>query len=545
MRVFIVGLSLSGMCIQAAQWTSSRLRGSPEPPHAFISEAVFTEIKLANALDMIPAPHADQWLIAENGGKIWAVPNEVSAASADLAIDIKALHPACDHVYGMAFHPAAARNNQVFITYTVGDALAEGSRLSRFRLMQEKPLVIDPRSEQILLTWRSGGHNGGAICFGRDGMLYLSTGDAGVPNPPDPFNTGQDLTDLLSSILRIDVDHASPGKSYEVPPDNPFLSTPGARPEIWAYGLRNPWKMSFDRRTGNLWCGDVGWQEWESIYLIQRGANYGWAATEGSNVIDMQRKGGPSRITPPVVTHPHAESASITGGFVYRGKRLPELVGAYIYGDYETGKIWALWHDGTRITRHEEIADTPWAIVSFAQGEDGELYFLHYGTPGSVHRLARNPRFGMLTSFPHKLSETGLFSDVAKQVPAPGVQPFAIRAPMWADGASANRFVGMPGGGSIITTVGIDKNTGRPRAMMKWPNDAVLAKTVSMELSEGKPESVREVETQLLHFDGESWNAYSIPLERGWHRCGASWCRRWRARARPGRRQLPRRTASI
>lgn len=506
----LAGISLLYSPAHAAPWTSSRMQGSPEPPHAFVSEQVFGSIALSNVTDMVPVPGSAQWLIAENGGKIWCVPNDHGATKAEVAIDIKALHIASDHVYGMAFHPQFASNRQVFITYTNGDKLADGSRLSRFKVTQEKPLTIDPKSEEILLTWRSGGHNGAAIAFGPDGMLYLSTGDSEVPNPADPLSTGQDISDFLSSILRIDVDHIEAGRPYAVPRDNPFVQTQGARPEVWAYGLRNPWKISFDRKTGNLWCGDVGWQEWENIFLIKRGGNYGWAATEGSNVLDMQRKGGPSPITPPVVTHSHAESASITGGFVYRGTRLPELQGAYIYGDYETGKIWALWHDGMQITRHEEIADTPFALVSFAQGDDGELYFIHYANPSTVHRLRRNPDAGRPVSFPHKLSETGLFSDVLRQVPAPGVLAFDIRAPMWADGATAQRFIGMvDGNGGIVTKVSTDKNTGRPRAKMTWPKNAVLAKTLRMEMTQGDAASAKNIETQMLHFDGEAWNAYS------------------------------------
>jgi putative heme-binding domain-containing protein len=492
---------------QAQPWSTSRVQGKPEPPHAFVTEQVLASVSLQNVTDMVPGPGLAQWLIAENGGKIWCVSQESPEPKADLAIDIKALHPACDHVYGLAFHPKFATNQQVFITYTVGAKLEEGSRLSRFRVTQSKPLVIDPQSEEILLTWLSGGHNGAAIAFGPDDMLYVSTGDAEVPNPPDPLSTGQDITDLLGSILRIDVDQTSGGKAYAIPQDNPFLKTPGARPEVWAYGFRNPWKISFDRTTGRLWCGDVGWQEWESIFLVTRGGNYGWAATEGSNVLDMKRYVGPSPISPPVVTHNHSEAASITGGFVYHGMDWPELKGAYIYADYETGKVWALWHDGSQITRHEEIADTPHAISTFAQDEAGELYLVHYANPSTIHRLARNPEAGKPARFPRLLSETGLFADTAAQTPSPGMQPFSIRAPMWADGATAQRFVGMTG--TIDTKVTLNKTTGRPSAKITWPKDAVLAKTVSIELTQGDTASARNIETQMLHFDGEDWNAYS------------------------------------
>ena len=153
----------------AEAWTTSRVHGSPEPPHAFVSEQVFTDIALSNVTDMVPVPGSGQWLIAENGGKVWCVPHDVGANKAELAIDMKALHPACDHVYGMAFHPAFASNKQIFITYTNGDKLEDGSRLSRFKVIQEKPLMIDPKSEEIIITWLSGGHNGAAVAFGPDG----------------------------------------------------------------------------------------------------------------------------------------------------------------------------------------------------------------------------------------------------------------------------------------------------------------------------------------------------------------------------------------
>lgn len=504
---FLIVISLLSGLSHAAEWPGSRVQGSPEPPHAFITEQIFTDLPLKNVTDMVPAPGLGQWLLAENAGKIWCVANAENSATADLTIDLKALHPECDHVYGIAFHPQFRTNKYIFITYTNGNIKDDGSRLSRFRVIQEKPLVIDPSSEEILLTWLSGGHNGAAIAFGPDGYLYLSTGDAEVPNPADPRSTGQDLSDFLSSILRIDVDHAADGKPYAVPADNPFCQTPRAKPENWAYGLRNPWKISFDKKTGQLWCGDVGWQEWENIFLITRGGNYGWPAMEGSNVVDMKRHRGPSAITAPVVTHSHAEAASITGGFVYHGTRLPELTGAYLYADYETGKIWALWHDGKQITRHEEIADTPYAIVTFAQAEDGELYFVHYAGASTVHRLVRNPEAGKQPTFPRKLSETGLFRDVQKQTPAPGVQAFTIRAPMWADGAMASRFVGMSG--SIKTTVTRNASTGRPHGKMTWPKDAVLAKTLRLEFTQGDPATAKNIETQLLHFNGEAWNAYS------------------------------------
>ena len=189
------------------------------------------------------------------------------------------------------------------------------------------PPRCDPKSEKVLITWLAGGHNGGDLHFGNDGYLYISTGDGASPNPPDRSNTGQDISDLLSSILRIDVDHEDKDRPYAIPADNPFIKTPKARPEVWAYGFRNPWRMSFDRPTGDLWVGDVGWELWEMIYRVKRGGNYGWSVMEGPQAVRPESKRGPTPILPPNLAFPHTEAASITGGYVYRGNKLKELQG--------------------------------------------------------------------------------------------------------------------------------------------------------------------------------------------------------------------------
>ena len=327
-------------------------------------------------------------------------------------------------------------------------------------------------------------------------MLYISTGDGMGPDPPDTLNTGQDISDLLSSVLRIDVDHPADGRAYGIPTDNPFVHTTGARPEVWAYGLRNPWRMSVDLKTGDLWVGDVGWELWEMIYRVERGANYGWSIMEGSHqVIKADGKRGPTLILPPTYEHPHSEAASITGGFVYHGSRLRDLQGAYIYGDYQTGKIWALRHDGTRITSHRELVDTPFQVVSFGEDRDGELMIVDFG--GTLQRLVPNPATGQ--QFPRKLSETGLFSAVSQQSLEAGVMPYAINAEQWLDGATAQRFIALPGSSTVITT------------NVPWmlPKDTVFVRTLSLPLIAGRLLSGSKVETQLLHFDGDNWNAYS------------------------------------
>lgn len=479
-----------------AQWTTSRIHGSPEAPKPFITEQVFTQVRMTEALEMIAMPGAGRFVSVERGGKIWSYPNAADATAA-LLIDLKQAHPQMHSAYGIAFHPQWKENGLVFIAYAYGDKVPDGTKLARFKLAQQEPPVLDPQSETVLLTWQSGGHNGASLQFGPDGMLYISTGDATAPSPPDSLNTGQDLSDFLASILRIDVDREENGKAYAVPKDNPFLQDAKALPEIWAFGFRNPWKISFDDK-GRLWCGDVGWELWEMVHLVQRGGNHGWSAYEASQPIkpEMQR---PEPVIPPVAAHPHTEAASITGGYVYHGSRFPELRDAYIYGDYETGKIWALWHDGKQVTRREEIADTPHKIATFGQSGDGEIFWINYEKDSRIFRLARNPAVGKPSQFPRQLSETGLFTDAAQQTPAAGVLPFEITEPMWQDGATARRFVALPDGQKITTTT--SGNPAKPNHTVTWPVDAVLARTISLKQ--------KRVETQVLHFDGETWNGYS------------------------------------
>lgn len=477
-----------------AQWTTSHIHGSPETPRPYIAEQVFAQVRMNDALEMIPMPGAGRFVSVERGGKIWSYPN-TPEATATLLIDLKAAHPQMHSAYGIAFHPQWKTNGLVFLAYAYGENVTDGTKLSRFKLSQQEPPVLDPQSETILLTWPSGGHNGASIQFGPDGMLYISTGDATAPSPPDSLNTGQDISDFLSSILRIDVDHEENGKAYAIPSDNPFLKTPKAMPEIWAFGFRNPWKISFDQK-GRLWCGDVGWELWEMIHLVQRGGNHGWSAYEASQPIKPETQ-RPEPIIPPVAAHPHTEAASITGGYVYHGTRFPELHDAYIYGDYETGKIWALWHDGKQVTRRDEIADTPHKISTFGQSEDGEIYWINYEKESRIYRLAPNPAVGKPSQFPRKLSASGLFTDTSKQTPAPGVFPFEITEPMWQDGATATRFIALPEGQRIKTTLnGLNFK-------VEWPADSVLARTLTW------PATQQRIETQILHFDGETWNGYS------------------------------------
>ncbi len=269
---------------------------------------------------------------------------------------------------GLAFHPQFKNNGRFFLNYTTKINGKLESHIMEFK--------ADPRSNQadpkpvreiLHIDQPFSNHNGGNLEFGPDGMLYAGFGDGGSGG--DPLQNGQNLGVLLGKMLRLDVDHGDP---YGIPKDNPFVNRSGARPEIFAYGLRNPWRFSFDRKTGQLWCGDVGQNIWEEVDIIESGKNYGWSAREGTHDFKPERAAGP--LTEPIKDYSHKVGQCVVGGYVYRGKQMPELEGVYIYADYQNGKIFALKWDGHALTLDTMLMQAPFNISSFGEDKDGELY---------------------------------------------------------------------------------------------------------------------------------------------------------------------------
>lgn len=495
-------------------WTTSKITGSPQPPSPFVTERIFPSLSFAEPCELVAVPGTNRLLVIEVKGKLYTFENKPNDESLqpELFADVTQLDPGFFRVYGIAFHPKFGDpkfpdQRYCYISYVLNGRTPQGTRISRFKVTDTDPPTVDLTSEQIVLTWLGGGHNGCHLQFGPDGMLYISSGDGGDSFPADGHNTGQDISDLLASVLRIDVDHADGNKLYRIPADNPFVGQPRARGEVWAYGLRNPWKMCFNPTDGSLWVGDVGWELWEMIYRIERGGNYGWSLTEGKQPVHRERARGPSPILPPTVEHDHTEARSITGGYFSQTDRLPELRDTYVYGDYVTGKIWGVKWAGGGVTKKEELVDTTIAIVSFGLDQSGDVLIVDYG--GTLHRLKENPRRDQNANFPTKLSETGLFADVKNDVPAPGVIPYQINAEPWADGMTAKRFVALPGGARLTTYEKTDVQIGLIKGEFQFPTDGVLAKTIYLEMEKGKPESRRRVETQVLHYDVDTWKAYN------------------------------------
>jgi glucose/arabinose dehydrogenase len=294
----------------------------------------------------------------------------------------------------VAFHPKFAENNQVYCYYTAVDP--RRAVLSRFSMDEARDKIL-PATEEVILEveepyWN---HNGGTVVFGPDGMLYLSIGDGGAAN--DPHGYGQDLSTLLAKVIRIDV--SGSGKIlYTVPADNPFVGVENARPEIWAYGLRNIWRMSFDRENGDLWAGDVGQNKWEEIDLVVKGGNYGWNKREGAHPFGGQKRGSkPEEDTSdsmidPVAEYGHREGLSVTGGNVYRGKEFPQLEGVYLYADYAFGTVWGIKRDGDEFIGPVEVMRKPGSLISsFGEANDGTIYAVTFEQseqgPGAIWKI--------------------------------------------------------------------------------------------------------------------------------------------------------------
>ena len=338
---------------------------------------------------------------------------------------------------GLAFHPRFAENGEFFVHYSTKTTPLT-MVLERYRVSNDNPDSADPASGEEILrvehpAWN---HKGGTICFGPDGYLYVAYGDGGKQN--DPFGNGQNLQNLLGKVLRIDVDSKGEKTAYGIPDDNPFVAVmaenggkpprpSGVRREIWAYGLRNPWRMSFDRRTGRLWIADVGQDLWEEINLGAKGANYGWSLREGNQPYAPTNTATGPGFVDPVWQYAHDIGKSITGGNVYRGKKLPELDGCYLYADYVSGRLWALTVDDAtnRATANRPIPHDREGlpVLSFGEDEAGEVYFTILSPDGrGIYTFRRRVE---AASSPH----TSASREIAAASPPPASEPPPTSSP--------------------------------------------------------------------------------------------------------------------
>lgn len=431
-----------------------------------------------------PPDGTDRIVVVEQNGLVRIFANDTQVMATTTYLDLTGVVNAGgeEGLLGFAFHPDYASNGTFYTYYTAANP--RRSVVSRWQV-SANPNVADATSEAILLQFDQpyGNHNAGALAFGSDGMLYIASGDGGSGN--DPQNNAQDLTSLLGKVLRLMPDGS-------IPPDNPFVGgSQGERGEIWAYGLRNPWRMTFDRASGTLWLGDVGQGSVEELDIIERGRNYGWRIYEGTRS-NLNPGFPPSAFELPEYEYVHALGASVTGGYVYRGPTLTSFGGAYVYADFVSGRTWALVHDGSQTISNTEITNLP-NPASFGEDEAGELYACCFD--GAIYRFQETGGGGSV--FPATLSATGLFTDVTTLTPTPGLIEYEVNAPLWSDGARKRRWLALPGQARIVF---------HPTDAWSFPVGTVLVKHFEIDVAPGQ---VRRLETRVLLHHQSGWQGYT------------------------------------
>ena len=463
-------------------------------------ERVFPSLDFQGALYMLQAPGDDsRWFVLQKSGRVRVFENESGVSAAGTFLDLSGVVNDSSEggLLGLAFNPDFATTGIAYLSYTRTPPGGTGmeSVISRF-VSVDGGLTLDPASERVLLTIAQpySNHNGGGMKFGPDGYLYIGLGDGGASG--DPQNNAQNTHNLLGAMLRIDV---SGGGDYGIPDDNPFagnsrcLTGQGAEPcpELFAWGLRNPWRFSFDRATGQLWAGDVGQGAREEIDIIELGGNYGWRYREGFNCFSPSTDCPTAGLTDPVLDYSHAEGGSVTGGYVYRGDDLPGLQGRYVFGDFTNGRIWTTDPDQDGAYHKVEIIASGLSVSSFGEGHDGELYVVDI-SGGGLYAF-RPGADGGSDTIPALLSETGCMDDTDPALPGPALIPYSPAAPFWSDGATKERWLALPDGTSISVTA--DGNFG-------FPVGSVLVKHFRI--------GDRLVETRMFmrHTDG-GWAGYT------------------------------------
>jgi quinoprotein glucose dehydrogenase len=368
-----------GLTFTASSPAADAPQPQPDTPLDVKAVRAFPELKFRRPVLLTNAGDgSNRIFVCSQPGKIFVFPNKPDVEEADVFLEWEKKTIYKDEefeegILGLAFHPKFKSNGEFFMYYT---EVPHISVISRFKVSKSDPNKADPASEEQLLRipqpyWN---HNGGTICFGPDGYLYIGLGDGGSAN--DPHKNGQNPKTVLGKILRIDVDHKDEGKKYAIPKDNPWVGQKDAAPEAFAMGIRNTWRMSFDRKTGTLWQADVGQDLWEEINLITKGGNYGWSLREGMHKFKEGADAKPELIEP-IWEYHHSIGKSITGGVVYRGKKLPELEGCYLYGDFVSGKLWGLKYDekAKKVSANYLLQGDNLPVMTYGEDEGGEVYF--------------------------------------------------------------------------------------------------------------------------------------------------------------------------
>jgi uncharacterized repeat protein (TIGR03806 family) len=494
------------------------------PASTYSTTRAFPTLSFTQPVALVTPPGENRRLfVVEKTGRIWVIPDVTATVpTRTLFLDLSSIVATGDGtdergLLALAFHPNYAANGRFFVWYTLNATTSAGGglhdRLAEFHVSATNASAADASSEQPLITQRdeAANHNGGQLLFGPDDYLYLSIGDEGGAN--DQFQNSQRIDrDFFSGIFRLDVDrrpgslpsnaHASVHTAtYSIPPDNPFVGAtafngasvnPAAvRTELWAVGLRNPWRMSFDPATGRLWCGDVGQGTREEIDVIVRGGNYGWNYREGTVAGPRGNPPAGTSFIAPIWDYPNpAQGSSVTGGIVYRGTRFPDLVGKYLFADFVSGRIWSLTPDGENPVASDrvQLLATDGGISSFGLDPSNGDILLADLTENAIKRLVATTIGG--TQLPATLSATGAFTNVVTFAPAPGVVAYEPNVSFWSDRATKHRWFALP-----ATTGAFGFS---PDDAWSLPTGAIWIKHFDLELTRGNPATARRVETRVL-----------------------------------------------
>ncbi len=372
---------LSMICILSDQGVPESKGDSHD--RKIVLKEVYSGIELKRPIMIaIPPDESNRYFFVQQTGEVLILPNDREATEAETFLDLSnrnlAKNDFEEGLLNLSFHPSFKQNGKFYLYYS--QQAPKRSVISEFRVSEDNPNQANLSSERILMEIRQPfwNHNSGNMSFGPDNYLYIAVGDGGNAN--DPHNLAQNLFVFNGKILRIDVDGRSGSLAYGIPKDNPFYGREGIRHEIWCYGMRNPWGTHFDSKTGQLWCADVGQNLWEEIDIIQKGGNYGWNYREGNHRFDLRKQPPPedSEFLDPIHEYPREDGKSITGGFVYRGNKIPWMQGLYLYGDWSSGTLWALKQkDGEKVANHiihTRPKDSQFQPTAFSQDENGELF---------------------------------------------------------------------------------------------------------------------------------------------------------------------------
>ncbi|HEY7885550.1 MAG TPA: PQQ-dependent sugar dehydrogenase [Cellvibrionaceae bacterium] len=465
---------------------------APEEPVAGLGTlsltAAFPNLPaLSWVLGLYQSPgNSSHWYAVLRDGDVVRFANNSAANSVETFISLPNVRTNFEMgLLDIAFHPNFASNGEVFVSYNDQD---NGGRTTLSRLTYSGSLPIDNASEEVILTVNqpADNHNGGQIAFGSDGYLYIGLGDGGA-NASQAQNTAT----LLGALLRIDVDNTEPPRNYAIPPGNPFVGNGDFAPEIYAYGLRNPWRWSFDSHNGDLWLADVGQSNIEEVNRVSAGNNLGWNVMEGD-----QCYGGScstSGLTLPLLQYTHSNGhCSITGGYVYRGSTIDGLTGNYLFSDWCTGVIWRGYNEAGS-WQMQEVADAWFNVPAFGQGHDGEVYVLNPsgGAGEAIYQITENAGTGQ-SQIPENLSDTGCYDSTVSKTLAASAVPYDVHAALWSDGAAKRRAFAIPDGSEINLAADGD---------FQFPVGSVLIK----EFLDGNT----HLETRLFMRHQTGWAGYS------------------------------------